>query len=239
MQVGPGFVVSVGQIRVCIETVEAIVQDHDTKNIESHYKGCRGKMNAFIDQYTSSAPLNVCLQDIKSSYTMESIDTLPKLVLRISFEEEIHAIIVCLKDVNETTNTMGLIQKRLGEPYTLINAKSGYAFEGKNLDVDVYKMLEKEEAPFGYILCIKQPKTKEHGQETLGEPVEKKIKMDESPQEKNPQEKNPQEKNPQEKNPQEKNPQEKNPQEKKRRKLVVPKRKAVTGEVTSEESTHK
>jgi len=208
MEIGPALVTPVGQIRVCIETVEALSKENDTKNIAHHYNGCREKINEFISTYTSSAPLNTLLHDIKNTYKMENLDTLNDLILRLSFEEGLHAVIVFLKDANETVKTVGLVQKGLDQPYTLIDSKLGFAFECKNLDVDVLKTLQQEKAPFGYLLCIKQPK--------IEEPEEKKPKI-EQPEESHEEKKEP----------------------KKRRKLVIPKRKNIIGEATSEESTNK
>jgi len=217
MEVGPGFVTPVARVRVCVETVGALALENDTKNIEKHYKGCRGNINKFIEQYTSRASLNVALQDVKENYTIENLDNLTGLILRVSFEEEIHAFVICLNDVDDTSNTIGLIQKSAKEPYILINSKLGYVFNCKNLDVDVFNMLKNEQAPFGYILCIRKKKEEPKGEEPKGEEPKGEEPKGEEPKGEEPLDKKP----------------------KKRRKVIIPKKKTLIGEATSEESTHK
>jgi hypothetical protein len=217
MEIGPGLTTTVGQIRICIETVEALAHDADTKQVGKHYKGCREKINDFLAKHTSSASLSTCLQDIKDTYKFENMDKLSDVVLRLSFEEqdELHAIIIILKDIGQIIKTIGLVKKNPESAFIVIDCRLGFAFECKNLDVDVQKMLQTEEIPFGFLLCLKK---KEEPQKE--EPKEEKPKEEERKEA----------------------PKEECKKEtpKKRRKLVAPKiKKNSTVDATSEESTNK
>lgn len=141
----------VAQIRVVFETL----RDVSDVPIETSYTNSRERVNTFLDTYKSSAPLDICFKDVKER--LERIDTLDELISRLSLETNFKIAIVFLEDVGEWTKTIGLIKSPLEKEYKLIDTNTGTIHHCKDLDYDVREKIEAHKAEFGYLMVYFSP----------------------------------------------------------------------------------
>lgn len=155
----------VAQLRMVFETLRHPTHSEAEK---------RQKVNAFLEAHKSSAPLDVCFNDIKTE-RVQRVDNMDDLILALSFETQCRVAIVLLEDAGEWVRTYGLIKEEDSPEYVLIDLHEGTKHVCKNLDFEVEKKLLETPAEFGYVLVFfKEEKKKEEAKKEVEIIVEKK-----------------------------------------------------------------
>jgi hypothetical protein len=162
----------VAQLRMVFETLRYPTHSEAEK---------RQRVNEFLEAHKSSAPLDVCFQDIKTE-RVQRVDTMDDLILTLSFETQCRVAIVLLEDAGEWVRTYGLIKEEESPEYVLIDLHEGAKHVCKNLDFEVEKKLLETPAEFGYVLVFfrkeKEEEKKEESQLIVEKKEEKKEEVE-------------------------------------------------------------